>query len=773
MNRATVSRSICRGTLGLRSCLLVALLPWGVPVLRGGRLDAAEERPHSYRLPPDVPPEIGAWFWKPEEFVPEGYRKYLDMVAEHSPFGLLTTSQRVPREITEPEVHDQYKAAVAYAQQRGIRIALDLDIRLAREAFRKAHPDELQEMLRIKETALDETADATITITKVENADHMTWGSKAAYVSLAGRLVRVYSYVRGKEGVEPESVKDITEACKVQEASAARVVVNVPGSKDAIGRKAAVMAAFTLFCADVFAPHLMEFQRAIFRQYEDVPLSGAMKDEWGFPTGPAHVGNDFYISTYRADAYAKRTGGRELTRDCLLMFADEHGRKADRQAAINHFQEMNWQRNGEIEEAFYRDAKATYGAAAFVGTHATWHPALNVPELNKNGWDWWVATRDYGQSDEITPYPVRTSLARKWGGAVWYNQYYAPRKSLATYTQELWRNAASGGRVNYHPLFPHNASDPWESTALLLQDGLMRGECRVRLLNFISKAQLDCPVAVVFGHAAAMNWAGSAFLDNGVALAQQFWSAGYPADLIPSSEIRSGALTVSDDGFVQYGAAKHKYAAVILHQPEFERPGTAEFWKRAAAGGKTALYRNGNWTADFDGKAYDGNAALPREMADKTSAQQVIERLKQAGIEPSLQWGGKGLSGRCRLVDGTEIAVAATPEKAAGEPIKQTLTVRGQTVTFDAIGLAAVRVSGAGDLEAMAAGGLKSFAAGKVQIELAEPADIALWRDEKGNWRGVLQGHEGPVAEALLFLTREWLRLDVPRPWARDSGAAR
>ena len=235
-----------------------------VAALSGQPLKAAEaavpapEQARSCRLPPDTPPEIGAWFWKLEEFKPEGYRKYLDMVAEHSPYGLLTTSQRVPREITEPEVHDQYKAAVAYARQRGLRIALDLDIRLAREAFRKAHPDELQEVLRIKEGGLSETATATIAVAKVENSDHMTWGSKAGYVSLAGRLVRVYSYVRSQDGIEPESVKDITAACRVQEASAARVLVNVPGGKDSAGRKAAVMAAFTLFCADVFAPHLLE-----------------------------------------------------------------------------------------------------------------------------------------------------------------------------------------------------------------------------------------------------------------------------------------------------------------------------------------------------------------------------------------------------------------------------------------------------------------------------------------------------------------------------------
>jgi hypothetical protein len=729
-------------------------------------LSAAAQQPESPRLSPDAPPEIGAWFWQSQvELAPEGYRKFIDLVAEHSPYTLLTTSQRIPREITEPEMHDLYKAGVAYAHQKGLRVALDLDIRLAREAFRKAYPEEMQEVLRIKEADVPETG-AEITLAKIENSDHMTWGSKAAYVSLAGKLVSVYAYTRDKDGIDPASVQDITAECKAKEESSTRVVVSIPGGKDLAGRKVAAMATFTLFCADVFAPHLIEFQRSIYKMYADIPLDGAMKDEWGFPTGPGHVGNDFYVSKYRAEAYAKRTGGHNLLADCFLMFAEQRGKKSERQAAINHFQEMNWQRNSEIEEAFYRDAKETFGPAAFVGTHATWHPALNIPELNKNGWDWWAARRDYGQSDETTPYPARTSLARKWGGAVWYNQWYSTQKDIVSYTRELWKNAISGGRINYHPLFPHKSADPLGGAAALLEGGLMQGECRVRLLNFVTRAQLDCPVAIVFGHAAAMNWAGPAFMDNGVNLAQQFWNAGFPADLIPSSEIRSGAVSVTGDGFVQYGAAKHKYKALILHQPEFERPETAEFWKKAASGGKTALYRNGNWTADFDAKPFDGNALLRRENEEPASVQNVTEKLKAAGVEPSHEWNAKDLTGRCRLTDGTEIIVAASAEQPAGVVISKTLKIGRQEVTFECIGLAAVRFNAAGELQAIAAGALKSFKAAALSIELHQPADIALWRDEKGNWRGVLQGHKGEVPEPLLSITKDWLRLSVPKPVA-------
>jgi hypothetical protein len=62
----------------------------------------------------------------------------------------------------------------------------------------------------------------------------------------------------------------------------------------------------------------------------------------------------------------------------------------------------------------------------------------------------------------------------------------------------------------------------------------------------------------------------------------------------------------------------------------------------------------------------------------------------------------------------------------------------------------------------MAAGGLKALAVGELALELPERIDIALWKDEKGVWKGVLQDYNGPVPEALQKICREWLRLAVP-----------
>jgi hypothetical protein len=125
-------------------------------------------------------------------------------------------------------------------------------------------------------------------------------------------------------------------------------------------------------------------------------------------------------------------------------------------------------------------------------------------------------------------------------------------------------------------------------------------------------------------------------------------------------------------------------------------------------------------------------------------------------------------SGRCRLLDGTVI-LASGAQDVMGDPIQETLYVQGHDVHFDAVGIAAVRVDSSGQVQAMAAGGLKTFTCGDLRIELAERADIALWRDASGQWRGVVQGVTGPLPPALIRITRDWTRLRFPEPWQAKS----
>ena len=156
----------------------------------------------SIRLPDNVMPVLGCWFWHTEQLEPFGYEKFLDRASIHSPYNLLTTTFRIPeKEITEADFQNQIKLAAEYAVQKGIPLVVDLDVRLARRAFQAKYPDELQEMLILQEVELP-GKDAVETVTYSQDlSDHYTFRT-THYIPLSGRLQRVYAYNRTSEGID-------------------------------------------------------------------------------------------------------------------------------------------------------------------------------------------------------------------------------------------------------------------------------------------------------------------------------------------------------------------------------------------------------------------------------------------------------------------------------------------------------------------------------------------------------------------------------------------
>ncbi len=729
----------------------------------------------SIRLPDHVMPVLGCWFWIDEVLQAPQFKKFLDQVSSHSPYNLLTTSFRIPeKEITEDDFHQQIKLAAEYAREKGLSLVVDLDVRLARRAFQSAYPDELQEMVMLEELEFNGGEAIEGVVHSLDLNDHYTFRT-THYIPLKGSFLRAYSYVKTDEGILPNSLKDISSNCELVSVTKDSIQVRIPTNDEQVSSHVCIMVSFTHLAADVFAPHLIEFQRELIRSYADVPLAGACKDEWGFP--PNYDGNpkknQFWYSMHRAKAYADRTGGRELLGDLLLMHLSIEGKESERQMVINHFMEMSWQRNSELEDDFHNTVKEVFGPLAVSATHPTWWPYPDLNEYKKNGLHWWASTRDWAQTDEHTPYPVRTALSKKWGSPIWYNMYYADNKR--NYETSIWSHALAGGRINYHPIYP-NPSSLVDRDLELLKGDLMRAESRIRLLNYICHSPLDCPVAVIFGHACTMNWAGPSYDDVGLALADSLWRQGIPVDLIPSSEIGNNSLVIDEDGFIRYG--QQRYAAVILYHPEFEKKSTAEFFNKAAEG-RTGLFRMGDWTQEFNGQAYNWNEALPQAMIAIEEIPFIVSEVRQLLHEEAIQLQTPATgtltysthvfiepptTGYCHLIDGTVIHLAGT-KNVSGDLIQSTIKIEGQQVTFDAIGVAAARLNEEGKVEAMAAGGLKTFKAPGLAFSLDERTDIALWLNEKGKWEGVIQGWEGDVPQELLVLTKKWSRLGVPVPY--------
>lgn len=132
---------------------------------------SVEELDH---LPNNVMPVIGAWFMGENEFKAEGYKVFLDYVNINSCYDLLSTAIRISgRDITDIDVHNQVKKAVAYANELGIKIALELDLRLARRKFEAMYSDELQESLWLQEVKLSANEPVITVVRSNDLTDHL------------------------------------------------------------------------------------------------------------------------------------------------------------------------------------------------------------------------------------------------------------------------------------------------------------------------------------------------------------------------------------------------------------------------------------------------------------------------------------------------------------------------------------------------------------------------------------------------------------------------
>jgi hypothetical protein len=677
-----------------------------------------------------------------EEFEPGGWREFIDLAADHSPFTLLTTSIRAPGiEVTDPAVRDIIGEAAEYARSRGIGIVMDLDVRLARRTFEEAHPDQLQEMLRIRE--LPQGAVDTLRLQPEPLSDHYTFRT-TPYVCRGSRLVGALRYRTEGESIVPGSVEEITPECEVLEQSAEALEVRVPREQ---GTRACVLAAFRHFTPDAFSPEIIPFQRAIIEGYSDLPLAGVCKDEWGFPPcfdgNPAH--DDYWYSEAMDDEYRRRTG-QGLAETVPLLWRPHAGIEDERAGAINDFSRMVLDRHVEIETAFYEDTKAVFGEEAFVGTHATWYPQPDVREMKKNGLSWWAAPRDYAQTDEITPYCCRTALSKKWGGP-WYNMFYAP--TLDPYGREVTAAAHAGGRVNFHPPYPR---DDWtDARRGIFTEPVLDAMCLHRLLGFITTAPLDCPSAVVFGHEAAMNWTLSTWGDAGQALAEHLWLERIGADLIPTTEIESGSLFVDGDGKARYGP--QQYDRIYLLRPQFCGPQVRRFVEKAERAGGTRVTQMGDWTRGPDGRPLPpGQVRLGSRDEGLADLDHPVAAGSVGIPKRTSEWGGSivlPLWTRTRLLDGTFVFTG-------GDELYGPLA---QGVGADRF--AAFRLDAQGEVEALC-GRIRWVRAGRLRFRFPEPVDLAIWRDDAG-WHGVVQDLEGPLPRPLTRLTDDWTRLATPR----------
>ncbi len=730
--------------------------------------------PNNTRLDSSVLPEIAFACIVGEHFENDrSWQDEIDIIADYGMYNLITLTMRLAgHPVDETQTKELFRKYVDYAGSKGIGVLIDLDPRLAREEFYRCYSNEMQKVVILKEL-LAQGASTGFEIESFSCGDHMS-GRGTPYYPMKGRFVKALAGNKNSEGkIIAESLSNISEQVNITQADSNSVAGVFESSEPITLSNLFVLVEFTIFTPDVFSPHIIDYQRQLIQMYSDLPLKGVVKDEWGFPPTQSMMLDHtaFWYSDFYDQAYQQQSGRASLLDDLLLMAFDFQDKKTERLYAINNYMDLNYKRNEEIECCYYDDVKTIYGTNAIVTKHATWYPRINGHEILKNGLIWWAAKRDWAQTDEITPLSACTALSKKFNSPNWLNEGYSEK--VVDYQRNIWRYALAGGRMVY-------LIEPLIKPDILLNSDLINAQCTVRLLNFISRSPLDCPVAIVFGHESLMNWAGESYLDYGEQLSLNLWQEGYAVDLYPSSEIAADTLEITDDGYIKVGP--QSYSALVLYNPDLSSPTVAVFFNSKSIS-NTALYRIGSWQHDNNGEPFDGNSALPGQFTvldSKDALAEIVSDLSAANVstqtpltEPFGFWDlhpnpnqieMPAPDGTAKLIDGTVIRIRAG-EPYIGESIDETIMVDSVPVKAKARGLFAARVDESGQLEAIAAGRLSMVEAAGLSLDLPAPMDIALWRNGDGHWQGVVQGIANTnLPQCLRELTDNWQFLSLPQP---------
>jgi len=719
------------------------------------------------RLPVNVMPENVFLSFGNKDFS-DDFRTFgalMDALDAKSTYNCITLTLRCNPELAEEKTQAAAKKAIARAHQAGMKVYMDTDPRIARRAFFAKWPDERQGMAKV--ISCDPTNGVAAYCIRFDPVnDHMSWGSRDAYRPVAARLASALAVKRGPQGLDFSRVRSVAATADVKlrdwsvderDSSQAYSEAVVTGRAEGLGADEAlvVTAVADFHSIDVFSPHLAPFCRDLMKRYRELGADGGMRDEWGFIPNYEPECKSFMYTENFAAAYRARCG-RDLLADFPRMAVGPKG-DAERSQAAGDYMKRTLARMAELECDFYAADKELFGADVYVAKHCTWYDRICPQNFFHDGLDWWQAKRDWAQGDENAPLYALLGMSKKFGGPVWLNEGYT--STTRRNALRVWTYALCGGRQVYHGLWSGDPKEmaeyramPWEESRVRTQLDLCRPEnvaaqTRARLASLVTRSQVDCPVAYVFGHESLVDWTGKGWDDYGYRHILALNEKGWWTDAYPASEFALGTFTVDADGYLRVG--QQRYLALALHDLR-----TAE---RAALektiGGKVLR------TKVFKASDTDAIAAFLAEAG--AVRQPPIKARTAAGThypEPD---------GTLRLIDGTVVRVKASEKELFGLPIAEKLASNGVRAEVEAKGLVALRAE-KGEIVAFAGGSVCRVSAPGLSLALETPEDVALVKLD-GDWHGIWQTRDvsAPLPKALAALTSHWLRLQLPEPYLK------
>lgn len=646
-------------------------------------------------------PSILYWKWDDHHLQSGKYAAQIADIISRSPFShIYITTHWCHEGLTCPNTLAHLDRACKLIHNAGRKMILEVDVRAEKAAFAKKHPEDRAGFLYWNTVPRAEGS-CSFSIRGNEGGE-LFGGDRQSGDALLGAI----AYRTDANGfVIADSLHPIDASVYRPNKDSVSVTWTPANTGEQI-----FVAVWSVFdFPDLFSEAYYTEQKHLMELAATISPDGAALDELCFMWHPDF---DFTAGSYMtldncpiysrglASAYQKQFDADYIL-DMLYRFvsASDDPRRI---AASNRYFKCLREGIAAAENNFYRQTKQHLGENAFVGAHNTWfciEEVQNSPEIWRTGITWWSARKDYGFTDEIMLYPVRTALAHKASAPVFYNMWYSEgTMELSTFYTEMWRNVRYGGRtisLSYECIneshIVQQLCRPGELEAIAAIESEIRG------VDAFVQSPARCDIAVVTSLAALCNrrenldgngrWdTFSGKLKEVFTLARDLWIAGWNCDMIGDNEIYDHNLAVNKDGYLAYG--NQIYTCLILAFPQYAQPGLHDMLQQVISYGKTRLIFVGNGDTGFDGLPMPS----PRDTAPDSPF--FAYRPEIGDITALLtEWGVRTnrVPSGCVMQDGSIILTASAPDKPVGNPLHSQFVLDKTRMTVDGTDVVCLR----------------------------------------------------------------------------------
>ncbi len=655
---------------------------------------------------------ILTWKWEDITFDCNMEQEINELRSRFTPSMLCISLHWVTRRFDDEALHAKIRECNEQVVKHGMKLIVETCPRNEGQGFYEVYPDEPRAYLAHYETlVLDENGDAEKVI-EAQQIDHY-WRNSGAKGAEKVFSAFCFNIGEGYLTYKPESLKELSGISlshfEDEGGKKVRITVNA-GSEN--GEKTAQVCLLTEQpIPDLASKKLPDYFRKMVSGLEqkntDIGVGGVFSDEWGYDVilkieepNPYDDRKLFLkhlsFSDAMAEKYESAYPEASFKADSLHFMYTPEGKPEVRVAAVNRYFKTLRKIMSQNDYDMHSITKEVLGNDAFYGVHPTWWgsvDSLNF-ECYKNGFYWWEAKRDIAQTDELVTLPIRTALSHKWGSSIFYNMWYSMgTRKIETYYKDTWNSVRAGGRTHHHSYRCPNEPVVLELAGEGLLESLELMEKKVRLIDEVQKTALDCRVLVLFGMEAISNYAVSFSSKNGeikgllppwipqnekldkvLNTANHLFSK-LLCDLVPTSEVENGWVTIAENGLPVYGT--QQYDAVVVFYPECMPKECYAFLQkldknRLFVCGGASMYADGATILHSDAEILD---TAKIRYDDIPEADELYRILTEAGVKANRTAQG------CALQDGSWI-FTGEGQSAIGNPLTVNEKINGYNIEF-------------------------------------------------------------------------------------------